>query len=722
MLLYIFRFFYRIRWWVIIGPLVVTLLAVWKTRNMSRTYDAEMTVYTGVVSGFGIESEQLGNQDWNILNNTLQNIINIIVSKETLKNVSLRLYARCMIYGDPNKDNNYISAEHYKQLVAITPKDVLSLIDKSSEENTIERLKKYEKPSRDNFIYGLFNWYHPHFSYNALKNVRVQRVENSDILNISYENNDPGVVYQTLDVLNDVYVKEYKTLQFGTTNNVIKYFETELARIGADLREKEDDLTSYYVQNRVINYDKQTEEVTALDRDYELRYQDILLANSSAKTAVKHLEEGLDENLKSIKSNSEFLARINKISELNYSIAEMENVTLDSLNNKSRTPYLSNLKSQLEQDEKDLKLFSSKYSNQKYTKDGYPTANFVSQWVDELLKFRKSEAGLRVLANYKNELNNLYSHFSPIGSTIKRQERGVNFTEQSYLSILASLNAARLRLKSMEMNSATLKVINPPTFPLDSKPTKRRSLVLSAAFGSLFFILGIFFIMELLDRTLRDRFRTERVTSGKVLAAFPSIMPMRKPRRFDNECRQKASHYLANQLHGYLDAQTKPCIINLLCLNVETDNQEIAEHLSSYWKDQGVGVHILREGVDFRSSSREFLFAERLSDIVDTGMPPADIYIIIHASLKDTPVPANLLREASINLLVLRADFVWKDNDQILFDTITGHSAPKPLMICLSHAEKSAVEDFTGILPPYSQFRKFAYQYYQLGFTSSKEM
>lgn len=715
----ILRFVQRTFWWLLLGPLIVTLVVIWKTRDLTKTYDSGMTVYTGVVSGYGIESEQLESQNWNILNNTLQNIMNIVTSKETLRKVSLQLYARCMIFGDPNRDNIYITAEHYKQLRSITPKEVLKLIDRSSEKNTLAKLENYYKPDRNNFVYGLFNWYHPHLSYSALQNIKVKRVEGSDILEITYENNDPGVVYQTLDILNEVYVDQYKTLQFGTTNNVIKYFEAELARIGRELRAREDSLTDYNVKNRVINYDKQTEQVTALDRDYELRYQDVQSAYSSSRSVIAHLELGIDENLKAIKDNSDFISRLNRIADLNYKIAEIQTSGIDSLQSSLDAPlsYAGQLHRQLSLEERELRDFSDKYSNQKYTKEGYPTSNFVSQWVDELLKLKKSEAQLKVLDAFKKDLDLQYSHFSPIGSTIKRQERSIDFTERSYLSILSSLNAARLRLKSLEMNSATLKVINPPTYPLDSKPSKRRSLVMAAAFGSFFFILGIFLIIELLDRTLRDRFRSERITSGKVIAAFPGSASM-KAGKFAPEYKKISAKYLANQLYGYFKPTSRPCIVNILTLSDTVNDDSILEGLLDFWDGVGVQATMLKSGEDFQPGSRKFLFAGRLEDVV-AFKKEHDIVLVKQAPLMSNSMPPLLLQEAAVNLLVARADSVWKENDQILFDELLKQSETTPVLLCLTEAKKSSVESFTGMLPPYTRLRKYAYRMSQLGFTSS---
>ncbi|MDD2437353.1 MAG: hypothetical protein PHF73_09130, partial [Massilibacteroides sp.] len=203
---YIVRFLLRIRWWIVLAPVIVTLLIIWGTRNMPNTYHVDMTIYTGVVSGFAMETGEEVMQNSTIVNNTIDNIINIMKSKETLHDVSLLLYARHMIYGDSEKDNVYIKAENYRQLKLITPKDVLALIDKTSEQKTIENLKKYEKQSPTNFVYGLFNWNHPYYCFNSLNEIRVQRLGNSDMLKVNYASSDPGVAYQTLLLLDSVYV------------------------------------------------------------------------------------------------------------------------------------------------------------------------------------------------------------------------------------------------------------------------------------------------------------------------------------------------------------------------------------------------------------------------------------------------------------------------------------------------------------------------------------
>ena len=137
--------------------------------------------------------------------------------------------------------------------------------------------------------------------------------------------------------------------------------------------------------------------------------------------------------------------------------------------------------------------------------------------MEQTLALEKAKASLNVVKKSKEELKEKYTFFAPVGSTIKRRERGINFTEQNYLSLLKSYNDALMRKKNLEMTSATLKVLNPPAYPIQPEPHGRKNIVLMSLLGSIAFIVGLFLIIELLDRTLRDKIRTERLTGSKLI-------------------------------------------------------------------------------------------------------------------------------------------------------------------------------------------------------------
>lgn len=717
---YFFRFLYRIRWWIILVPTIVSTFTFLSTRNMEKSYPVDMTIYTGVVSGNVFGQDGVSLQSSTVINNTIDNIINIIKSKETLREVSLHLYARHMIFGDPEKDNEYISAANYRHLQNITPDDVKSLIDKSSEEKTVENLKQFEEASPTNFVYGLFNWNHPHYAYGSLQNIQVTRLGNSDMLHVSYSANDPGVAYQTLLLLDTHYTKLYQSLQFGSTSSAISYFEEELKRVGDELRINEDSLTYYNIENRIINYGEQTEQVAALDKELKLHYTDLNRKYNNAKASVSYLESLKDENVLYLRDNAEFLSKLNRVSEMNAKVAEMEAFYNDTTSDRSISNQLHLFRSQLSQAENDLMQFSDRFSERQYTREGYPTSNFVTQWLQELLQLEKIKAELDILEESMNKLDQEYSHFSPIGSTIKRQERNINFIEQNYLSILSSLNTARLRLKSLEMNSASLKLINPPVYPLNSGPSKRRKMVIAAFFGSLVLIIGSFLLLDLLDRTLRDPIRTKKITGVNILGALPGNVKFRQ-RRYQTMYQDKAIQYLANALQGYFRVGDPAPIVNIISTKGGRGKSFLIELLSKYWRSMGIPVQVLQYGNDFNPGSPEFLFADSIKEFIPGNSTPDSFRIILveHASLQFFAIPKALLQEASINLTVFWADKIWSDRNKQLFDRLKELAGSTPTLICLNNVDKQVLESYTGMLPPQTTLKKYLYRYLQNGIASS---
>ena len=51
---YFIKFFYRIRFWLIIAPIIVASLVYWKTNNTPRDYTTTCSIYTGIITGVNI--------------------------------------------------------------------------------------------------------------------------------------------------------------------------------------------------------------------------------------------------------------------------------------------------------------------------------------------------------------------------------------------------------------------------------------------------------------------------------------------------------------------------------------------------------------------------------------------------------------------------------------------------------------------------------------------
>ena len=77
--------------------------------------DEQDCFHTGAASGYNLEG---GNNkvDWATTQNAMDNLMNIIKAESTLKRVSMRLYARSLIKGNPKEDNEFIKASNYNRI------------------------------------------------------------------------------------------------------------------------------------------------------------------------------------------------------------------------------------------------------------------------------------------------------------------------------------------------------------------------------------------------------------------------------------------------------------------------------------------------------------------------------------------------------------------------------------------------------------------------------
>ena len=715
-ILYIFRALYRKRWWIILGTALFTTIVIYKTKGMRGSYNVEATLYTGVVSGYGIEENNAG-VNWAIAQNAIDNLINIIQSESTLKRVSMRLFARILVKGDPNKDQNEITSASYNYTynhMKNSPhgKELIALIDKNSEDKTMENFLKYEKPDKNNYIYGLFYYQHPYYSYGALKRIQVGRLGNSDLLKINYSSGDPGITYNTIEILMKEFVNEYRILRYGETDKVIEYFRSELNRIGNELTNHEDDLTKYNVDNRIINYYDETKEIAAINKEFELREQDIRFSYNSSKAMLEELEKQMDNNTRQAITNLNLVDKLKLASDLTGKITEMETISKKEATSDEQ---LTEYKNKLTETRKELSNISNQYIGDKYSKSGLARNNIVEQWLDQTLLYEKAKAELEIAQKSRIDLNDKYQFFAPVGTTLKRKERVINFSEQSYLTNLKSYNDALMRKKNLEMTSAALKVLNPPAYPISTESTNRRKIIYMAFLGSFLFLTGFFLLIEFIDRTLRDSVRTRKLTGCPVLSDFPNntrLTPYSKT--YENI----STRNLSNGVFRFFTQKEdgKPYILNLLSVREKDGKSYIGEHLEEYWISIGLKVRRLSPEVDYVPNSSRYMLASNVSELYTPDNE--DILIVEYPELSQYNIPTPLLRNAQLNLMIVSADYGWKSTDRILLHKLESQIGDKPY-ICLNRAPRSDMENFTGMLPPYTPLRKLLYRLSQLALTES---
>lgn len=717
---YLVRFLYKIRWYLVILPMIALIVAWFMTRNMERIYDTNTTIYTGMITAYNIEGGS-GTAGGNAQTN-INNLMLIITTDNTIHEVALRLFGRCMMYGNPNKDNNYISAEHFRALNSSVPPEVKALINHNSESATYANLKAYEKPSQGNYLFGLLN-YHPYFGINSITSrLKPMQLNKSDIIDIAYSANDAGIAYNTLDILNEVFARQYQQLRFGETNNVIRFFEREVARLHRILTEAEDDLIRYNVSKRIINYGEQTKQLTVLEAQQQNFRNDQLMNYTTSKALLDYLERQLGNRAQVIRSNREFTNQVRDISRIQSRISNLRLMSSEGGGNNNEAQEelakaqrdLQRATGRVTQLTKDIE--ASVYS----TETGVKAHDMLSKWLDQLLLLEKTKAEMTATDIMKNNLDKQYFFYAPIGATLDRKARHISFIEGNYMEMLKALNAARMRQKNLLMSTATLRVLNPPAFPLNAQPTNRM-MVLLGAFMLTFMLTALYFlIIEMLDRTLRDRMRSERITKIPVMGCFPKESNLRY-RRFNKTIADMAMKQLSKALLPHFK-EGQQNVLNLISTDSGNGKSYLAQELENYWISIGLQVRRLTYDEDFLAEDSKFILAKDIKDLCPDILPE-EIAIIEYPNLDDNSISPALLNMGTINLMVTRANRTWKDIDQKALNeiqTTLDEEHKNTLFMYLTEASRYAVEEFVGQLPPYTQFNNFVYRISQLGLTATE--
>jgi uncharacterized protein involved in exopolysaccharide biosynthesis len=687
---------------------------------MERIYDTNTTIYTGMITGYNLEGTTGsvgGNSQTNITNLML-----IVTTDNTIHEVALRLFSRCMMYGNPNKDNNYISAEHFRQLNATVPPEVKALINRNNEDQTYANLKAYEKPSQNNYIFGLLN-YHQYFGIdNITSRLKVLQLDQSDIIDIGYSANDAGIAFNTLDILNKVFARQYQQLRFGETNNVIRFFEKEVGRLYKILTNAEDDLIRYNISKRIINYEEQTKALTGLEAQQQNFRNDQLLNYTTSKALLDYLERQLGNRAQIIRSNTEFTKQVRDISRIQSRISNLRLMSSEggAQNNESQEELakaqrdLQKATGRVTQLTKDIE--ASTFS----TETGVKANDMLERWLEQLLLMEKTKAEMTATDIMKDNLDRQYLFYAPIGATIERKVRHIGFIEGNYMEMLKALNAARMRQRNLQMSTATLRVLNPPMFPLNAQPTNRIMILLGSLLLTFMLTALWFLIIEMLDRTLRDRMRSERITQIPVMGCFPKESNLRY-RRFNKTIADMAMKQLSKSLLPHFK-EGQQNVLNLISTDSGNGKSYLAQELENYWISIGLEVRRLTYDEDFLAEDSKFILAKGIKDLCPDILPN-EIAIIEYPNMDDNSISPALLNMGTINLMVTRANRTWKDVDQKALrelQTMLDEDHKDTLFMYLTEASRYAVEEFVGQLPPYTRFNNFVYRISQLGLTATE--
>ena len=513
------RLFLRHAIWIILVAVSLAAFVFHSTKDEKRTYSTEGLVNTGLVSGYNIESQGGGKTDYFYTSAELDNILNLISAYETCEELGAHLLAEVMMYSNPSPE--VILPPNLQDLRLNIGGNLWDSISVEGDfEKTRDRLIEFrDRRGANNPIHEILYSKHPMFGIETLGGVKVVREGKSDMIRLSYTTIDPGICQRTLIVLIDIFRRKHREIKEAQTANVLEYFEAATAASAQRLGEAEERLKRFQEESRIINYYEQTRFIANKREDLFEDYLNELMNLVAADSALRTLERRMnDRNVLSL-VNQELMAKRDSLSSVVSKMAQLKLLSDDTL--KAR-PTIDALRESALNLRRDIRNSADTIMKVNRTPKGTELDQLLSSWLENLLKMEDAAARLRVIEKRKEEFEDIYDAFAPLGSTLKRLEREIDVAEREYLENLHSLNMARLHKQNMLM-ATNLKVVDIPFFPTAPDPSSRMMLVIVAFLAGFILPLAMVIAMEFFDKTLKKASWARRTTELEIIGVLPRL-------------------------------------------------------------------------------------------------------------------------------------------------------------------------------------------------------
>lgn len=175
-------------------PIIFAAVTYYFARGQEKVYQSEAVIYTGIATGYSIESASQRGNDYFTTNAQFDNMINLLKSRQTLVETSLTLLTQDLSLEQYNPQ--YISEENHRKLMNTFPKRVKDLVVKNNKSG-VEREKEEQIQNLEKEIRSLEKEISKKKNRAAQEKIREgQPINQSDVDN-------SGVEKQTINTTDD---------------------------------------------------------------------------------------------------------------------------------------------------------------------------------------------------------------------------------------------------------------------------------------------------------------------------------------------------------------------------------------------------------------------------------------------------------------------------------------------------------------------------------------
>lgn len=670
-LIYFLKLIYKNLKWLILLPGILAGTIYYLTRHEVKVYASETVIYTGIASGYNLSGSSKADF-WNT-STAFDNLISIINSRETKKMVAINLLAQNLLL--KKHDPEYLEWDSYQSLKKSVSDSVRNIVVKPTLKETREAVYQYYNNNENignNIIYKLVNSTNPFYSVNALQNIKAMRVSNSDLIKISYSTNDAAICKHTLDLLIEVFMQKQRLLREGQTESVVSYFENETRKSYQRLDSTEQEFLKFHVNNDIINYYEQTKAVAGEREDLYALNHNLEMDSKAQGTALNTVNESIKGRMYQSIYGAEILNQRQQLSDIYNKIAVVEVLSKDSAgSNKNLLDSLRLVATRIGQN---LKNSITNLNAETNTPNGIPTKDVLDEWLKTTMAYEESKARLTVMDKRKQEFEDEYKKFAPLGAQLKKIERQISVFENEYLELLHGLSLARLAQQNNELTSK-LTIVDPPFLPLNPDASKRMILVIAGFMVGFFFVLAFVLAKALANKTVRDAYRAYKIIKLPVLGIYPLLSS-------SSTYLEKSNLRLVQQLLTTIDLKDKPYNIGIISIQKKEGKSYIVELFKHQLESLQYSVEIIQWQKNNMPSAK----------------PDTDIVFYEFPALEDAIIQPGSCPTLHQAFLICRANRIWIKLDEDLLTSFSKSSQTKPMLI-LNGVSVDFAEEFIGEVP-----------------------
>ncbi|MDB5275826.1 MAG: hypothetical protein JWR61_781 [Ferruginibacter sp.] len=652
--------------WLIAIPVAMAGAIFHFTKNEVKVYSSESVIYTGIASGYSLSGNNKA--DFFATSNAFDNLLSLINSRDTKQEVAIRLLASHILNEKFNPE--VMSAGSFKDLKKLVPDSIRKIVVKPGVEETAAALHQYMGGKEGNLIFTIINSDNPFYSINTLDNIKANRISSSDLIKISYQCNDAAICKQTLELLEESFMKKHRMLKEGQSESVVEYFEKETRGAYARLNEAEMSFMQFNKSNDIINYYEQTKAVAVEKENLDAQNHNLEMDKMASMKSLETVNENIKGRLYQNEYGAAILKDKEQLSDVNSRIALGDIMGKTEPGHQQTMDSLHNIAAVLE------KKLAGSVNNlylQTLTPNGIPTKNVLDEWLKTSLAFEQSKARLAAMGKRRVEFVDQYRKYAPLGATLKKIERQINVSEQEYLELLKGLNTAKLTQQNNELTTK-LNVVDPPFLPLKANPSKRIMLVVVGFLVGFILVLIGTLARALINKTLQKPDKACQSTGMSLLGIYPLL-------NANSEFIEKANVRLMQQLLSRINMSAKPVTVGLFSIQGSEGKTTIMD----LWQQQLTALDYKVISLQWKDGIVPYTTG---SDIVLMEFPPLDTLVI----------KPGMLPKTDHSFLVCRANRIWGTIDKQLLEIFSKTSGNQPSLL-LNGITTDFAEEYIGEVP-----------------------